>query len=282
MTALTPLDDLHDAAPGEPLPLPPELARIYGRLAFGSHPGRPYVVGNFVTTLDGVVSLSVPGMSGGGEISGDNPHDRLVMGLLRAAADAVIVGAGTLRAVPRHLWTAEHAFPPLADAYARLRSTLGKIEPPLNVIVTGSGEVDLGLRVFASGRVPVLIVTTAEGERRLTTRSIPGSTRVAVAGETGSIGPRAILDAVGRVRPGELILTEGGPRLIGDFFASRLLDDLFLTLAPQVAGRDEPPERPGLVEGQTFAPKHPLWGKLVGLKRGESHLFLRYSFDTQE
>ena len=85
-----------------------------------------------------------------------------------------------------------------------------------------------------------------------------------------------------RVRQCEVILVEGGPQLMGDFFAGRLLDELFLTLAPQIAGRDGQVERPGLVMGQRFAPEHPLWGTLVSVKRSESHLFLRYAFTTKE
>ena len=89
------------------MPLPIELATLYGSLRFPQPATRPYVIGNFVTTLDGVVSLNAPGQAGGGEISGFNHHDHMVMGILRAVADAVIVGAGTLRASPRHLWIAE-------------------------------------------------------------------------------------------------------------------------------------------------------------------------------
>ena len=62
------------------------------------------------------MSLNVPGQSGGGPISGFNQQDRMVMGLLRAVADAVIVGAGTLRSAPQHLWTAEYIYPPLAES----------------------------------------------------------------------------------------------------------------------------------------------------------------------
>jgi len=79
-----------------------------------------------------------------------------------------------------------------------------------------------------------------------------------------------------------VILVEGGPQLMGDFFAGELLDELFLTLAPQIAGRDAEIERPGLVAGKRFAPEHPLWGTLVSIKRGGSHLFLRYAFTTKE
>ena len=66
-----------------------------------------------------------------------------------------------------------------------------------------------------------------------------------------------------------------------DFFAERRIDEQFLTLAPQVAGRDGLPARPGLVAGKLFAPDHPLWGTLIGVKRGGSHLFLRYAFSTR-
>ena len=64
------------------------------------------MVANFVSTMDGVVSLGVPGHTGGAEISGANREDRMVMGLLRAVSDVVMVGASTFRAVPRHIWTA--------------------------------------------------------------------------------------------------------------------------------------------------------------------------------
>src|SRR5205807_1896495 len=104
MTDLTPLETLFDQSQGTELPLPPELAALYGRFAMSSEEGRAHVIGNFVTTLDGVVALGEGSKSGGAEISGSNKHDRVVMGLLRSVADAVVVGAGTLRSVPDQLW----------------------------------------------------------------------------------------------------------------------------------------------------------------------------------
>jgi riboflavin biosynthesis pyrimidine reductase len=279
VSALDPLETLYDMPQRADLPLPPALASLYGRLTFPAHPGRPTVIGNFVTTLDGVVSLNLPGQSGGGPISGFNMHDRMVMGVLRAAADAVIVGAGTLRAVSQHLWTAEYIYPPLADAYGQLRAALGKSEPPLNVIVTASGAIDLNLRVFQSGEVPVLVVTTSEGAQRIHEHALPRSVQVEAIQQAGSISARAVLEAVSAVRQSDLVLVEGGPQLMGDFFAERCLNELFLTLAPQLAGRDGSSERPGLVAGKQFAPEHPIWGTLVGVKRGGSHLFLRYAVD---
>jgi riboflavin biosynthesis pyrimidine reductase len=279
MSALDPLETLYDLHQGADLPLPPALASLYSRLVFPVQSGRPWVIGNFVTTLDGVVSLNVPGQSGGGPISGFSQQDRMVMGLLRAVADVVIVGAGTLRESLQHVWTAAYIYPPLTDAYQQLRAALGKSEPPLNVIVTAGGTIDLSLRVFQSGEVPVLVVTTVEGAQRIREHALPQLVQVEAVQQAGAISARLVLEAVSAVRQTDVILVEGGPRLMGDFFAEGCLDELFLTLAPQVAGRDSSSERPGLVMGKRFAPEHPIWGRLVGVKRGGNHLFLRYAFE---
>jgi riboflavin biosynthesis pyrimidine reductase len=275
------LETLYESDVRSSLPLPPELMALYGRLSFTSHPGRPYVISNFVSTLDGVVSLDAPGKTVGDVISGSNQQDSMVMGLLRAAADIVMVGAGTLRASPHHIWTPQHIFPPYADAYKILRDRMGKPPSPLNVIVTARGNVDLSLPVFQSKKVSVLIVTTMIGARRINKKNIPESTQVIEGSDTTSLTAREILKAIGTISPScETILIEGGPHLMGDFFAERCLDELFLTLAPQVAGRESSIERLGVVAEKIFAPEHPVWGTLVSVKRGGSHLFLRYAFES--
>ena len=279
---LLPLETLLDVVRGDNFPLPPELTTLYGSLRFPVHEDRPYVIGNFVTTLDGVASLSDPGFAGGSPISGSNPHDRMVMGLLRSVADAVIVGAGTLRSSPNHLWTAEHIYPSLSGLYRQMRTASGKKTSPLNVIVTARGEIDLGLPVFRSGAVKVLVITNPEGARRIRECDLPSSVVIGEVKEGGAISARAILSEVGRLSPGDIFLVEGGPRLMGDFFAEKCLDELFLTLAPQVAGRDGSVERPGFVAGKRFGPERPLWGTLGGVKRAGSHLFLRYSFAAED
>ncbi|HEX5504733.1 MAG TPA: dihydrofolate reductase family protein, partial [Thermomicrobiales bacterium] len=237
---LPPLETLYEAATGVDLPLPAALAALYGpfrRPARPARPGRPYVLGNFVATLDGVVSLGIPGQAGGGEISGFDPHDRAVMGLLRALVDAVVVGAGTVRAAPGHRWTADYIAPPFAGAYHDLRAALGKAEPPLTVVVTARGDLDLAQPVFRAGAAPVLIATTAAGARHIRAQGLPPHAHLAALAGPGPLAPRAVLAAIDRVRHCDLVLTEGGPRLLGAFIAERRLDELFLTLAPQVAGR---------------------------------------------
>src|SRR3972149_11751614 len=98
MDPLAPLESFYDMGRGKVFPPPPELTALYGSLRFPAHEGRPYVIGNFVTTLDGVASLSAPGMAGGGPISGSNPHDRMGLGLLRAGGGAGVVAARAPRA----------------------------------------------------------------------------------------------------------------------------------------------------------------------------------------
>jgi hypothetical protein len=170
---VVPLKTLFETKRGKELPLPPKLARLYGSLRLPLQRAHPYVISNFVTTLDGVVSLNAKGHASGGDISGFSAQDRMVMGLLRAIADVVVIGAGTLGADRRHLWTAEAICPELANDYRRLNKALGKSETPLNVIVSGRGQIDLRLPVFASGKVQTLIVTTPAGAKHFcATRSL--------------------------------------------------------------------------------------------------------------
>lgn len=277
--ALAPLETLYETKAGRLLPLPPRLARLYGRLRMPAPRARPHVITNFAATLDGVVSLNVKGHKSGGDISGFSAQDRMVMGLLRAVADAVVIGSGTLEVDRRHLWTAEDIFPRFAREYRALRAALGKRGPPLNAVVSGSGRLDLRLPIFASGRVPALVVTTRAGAERLRRQNPPASLDIrAVRSSGGTIRARSVIDAVRRNSGGKLILVEGGPRLLADFYAERLLDEQFLTLSPQVAGRGPGVERISLVMGRSFAPLRPVWGTLADLRRGGGHLFLRYSF----
>lgn len=278
-TALAPLKTLVETRRGRRVALPPKLERLYGSLRIPSQRARPHVFSNFVTTLDGVVSLNEKGHASGGDISGFSVQDRMVMGLLRAIADVVVIGAGTLGADSRHLWTAAAIFPGLAQEYRQLSQALGNSGTPLNVIVSGSGTMDLGLPVFASGKVQTLILTTAPGAKRLLRQGVSDSVAVRAIGRSGrTISARAILDEVCRVYPARRILVEGGPRLLGDFYAERLIDEQFLTLAPQIAGRAAGDRRLSLVMGKAFAPGDGRWGRLSDVRRGGSHLYLRYAF----
>jgi riboflavin biosynthesis pyrimidine reductase len=276
---LSPLQTLFAAKQARALKITPHLARLYGKFHMPIPRSRQHVFANFVSTLDGVVSLQVPRHSGGSDISGFSAQDRMVMGLLRAIADVVVVGAGTLAADPNHLWTPDGICPELAVDYRALRAHLGKPATPLNAVVSGSGRLDLRLPVFSSGRVKALVITTTVGAKQLRQQKLPPSLKIqAIPRCRGAITARSILKAISDQNAGKLILIEGGPRLLGNFYAERLLDEQYLTVAPQVVGRDDGDGRLGFVMGTAFPPGRGRWGTLSEVRRGASQLFLRYNF----
>jgi len=275
-----PLETLYETNWGTPVPLPKDLSELYGDLSF---PRRvlPHIISNFVTTLDGVASLDSQELAPDDAISGASPEDRMVMGLLRSSCDAVVIGAGSLRSAPGYLGSAGAIFPPLEGPYAVLRSSLGKTQPPLNVIVSARGLLDPKMRLLHSGEVPVLIVTTSAGRRNIESIGPSPAVKIFVRESSGAFSADTIIEAItSNCSAPDLILVEGGPRLMGRFFADGCLDELFLTLASQIAGRDGHVNRPGLVEGELFSPERPLWGRLLSVKRGGSTLFLRYAFGS--
>ena len=252
------------------------LARYDGELRVPLRRDRPAVIANFVSTLDGVVAFDTEGASGGGEISGFFEPDRFVMGLLRAMADVVLVGAGTVRAAPTHEWTARHVQRASADTFALWRRRLGiTTAQPTTVVVTASGSLDLSHPGLSAPDVPVVIVTTDAGARRLRPVGPGSNVRIEVAGRGRSVDARRVLE-IASADGARLILCEGGPHLIGDLVERDLLDELFVTLAPQLAGRDPDVGRLALVEGVAFEPATAPWSRLVSVRRSGDHLFLRH------
>jgi riboflavin biosynthesis pyrimidine reductase len=76
-----------------------------------------------------------------------------------------------------------------------------------------------------------------------------------------------------------LALCEGGPHLFGDILRAHLVDELFLTMAPQVIGRDATDHRLSLVEGASFGGGLGRWATLSSIRRAGDDLFLRYRFE---
>ena len=261
-------------------PLPPELAkRFEGELSIDLQPDRPTIVGNFVSSLDGIVALgqSEP-HAGGGEISGFSDADRYMMALLRCLADVVVVGAGTLRVGRRHVWNAAHLQPALAGAFAAWRSELGLTPQPTTIVVTARGNLDATHSGLNAPDVPVIVVTTQAGAARLAALPFSPNVRIEAVGEGSRVPAGALLEVIRRTGA-RLALCEGGPHLFGETLRARLVDELFLTLAPQVIGRDATDHRLGFVEGTSFGGGHGRWATLSSIRRAGDDLFLRYRFE---
>jgi riboflavin biosynthesis pyrimidine reductase len=250
--------------------LPPELARTYGG-DFGLADDCVYA--NFVATLDGVVAIpSLPGSNA--VIAGDNDADRFLMGLVRAFADAVLIGAGVLRASPRGTWRAESIYPPAEASYAELRRTLGLPGAPEIAILTGSGSIDPGHPVL-TGRAVVL--TSDAGIERLA-RDLPEPTAVISLGAERRFTGETILEAL-RARGHRRVLCEAGPHTFGALVESGEVDELFLTTSPFLAGDAGTGSRLHLVEAADLVPL--VACRPLSVRRHGAHLFTRYAVGAQ-
>jgi len=182
---------------------------------------RPWVRCNMISTFDGAIAVNGrSGLLGG-------PSDRRVFTILRAWADVIVVGAGTVRA--------ERYGPVrLDDDLRERRRGRGQLPVPPIAIVTRSGNLDWSSPLFTESEVRPLVVTSADSDAETRARGetvadfvLAGSERVDV-----STALRALQELGHRS-----VLLEGGPGLNSDFVAAGLLDELCLTVSPRlVAG----------------------------------------------
>lgn len=253
--------------------LPEELKDIYrGDWLVPESSGRPYSYSNFVLSHDGRVSFSTPGHEGGGDVSDFNPHDQWVMALARARADAVVVGANTLRTEFEHQWTAEFIFPSDGEAFAALRASENRKPTPLQVIVTGSGKLNPEATIFRDPRFRVLIATTDSGLENAKAYDLPNLEIVTFGQE---VDLTLLYQALSRDYGCKTVLCEGGPRLYASLIGANLLDEEFLTLSPVIVGSSDIDKRPGLIEGLALAPGNDKRANLASVRRAGNHLFLR-------
>jgi riboflavin biosynthesis pyrimidine reductase len=262
---MDPFQVLYEAGDLPAYKLPADLHHLYGRLGFADR----VVYSNFVSSVDGVVTLgSKP--SAGSIISGKYEADRFLMGLLRACADAVLIGAGTLRATPGHLWMPAHVYPQLATEFLALRSALGRTTEPRLVVVTASGDLDASHPAIVKG---ALVVTTADGAKAIGQR-LPETNEVVILGTGKSVDLVKTIAELRR-RGLNVVLTEGGPHVVGQLIEAGLLDEAFVTVSPVIAGRNGE-KRLGMVEGVELLPDRGVWSRLAGVRRHGDYLFLRY------
>jgi riboflavin biosynthesis pyrimidine reductase len=270
VTELDPLALLFERDEAGGVGLSAELRRLYGGdLVLPEE----CLYANFVATIDGVVAIPAIERSNA-LISGGDPADRFVMGLLRSAADVVLVGVGTVDASPKGRWRPETVFPPAAEAFRALRERLGLDGEAAQVaVVTGRGSLNPDHPVLRDG---ALVITTHLGADRLSGRLPDGAETAVVPGED-VVDVRAAVSLL-RDRGHRRILSEAGPRLFASLVAADLVDQLFLTLSPLLAGRALDDERLGIVEGVALLPEQERRGSLRSARLHGEQLFLRYAF----
>jgi riboflavin biosynthesis pyrimidine reductase len=236
---------------GSPAEVDPDAA--YQRADRPAPDGRPWVLANFVASADG--ATTVEGRSGplGSEA------DKAVFRILRGLADVILVGAGTVRA--------EGYGPARPTAPTReAREARGQRPVPPIAVVSGSLDLDLASSFFTEAVSRPVVVTHGASDPAARER-LAELAEVVVAGDERVDLPAAL--AALRTH-GPVLLTEGGPLLLGQLAADDLLDELCLTLSPLLAGGDGP----RVTAGPPIDPPLPL--ELALLLEHHGELFLRY------
>ena len=275
---------------GEESPIEHPAYAAYGKLGFPAPPReRPWICSNFVQSLDGIVSFK--GKHAAGSDISQSEEDRWLMDLLRAHADAVLLGVNTLIDETQLGNRARGPVFRIMDEQVRLlRRELGR-KREINVIVTGSASLDLSAyRVFDGEFVDAVIVTTRSGAERLAKRPSHPHVRIIVAGEDKFVDLGAAVAAL-RVQLGiEYLLCEGGPTLYGYMSRAGLMDEKFLTISPVEVGQLVPREQePSLADQHSPSPYRPTtfnapgfvkesapWWKWVSCRKVGEHQFCRY------
>lgn len=235
-----------------------------------------YRYSNFVMSHDGKTSFSIHGHEGGGDISGFNKHDQWFMGLSRARADAVMVGANTLRSEPMHKWTSEFIFPSDSSAFQRLRESEGRSKFPLQIMVTRSGNINPEAAIFTDDSLRVVIATTKKSAARIDALNLSNAETLAVGED--DVDLKALNSILFEDFGVKTILCEGGPKFYGSMIVERQIDEEFLTLSPVLAGGSEKNYRPGLIDGVALEPANSFGGTLKSVRRAGNMLFLRTRF----
>nr|WP_079036764.1 MULTISPECIES: pyrimidine reductase family protein [Streptomyces] len=211
---------------------------------------------NMVSALDGAAQHDGRSQP----ISSDT--DMRVFGTLRGLADVVVVGAETVR---------KEGYRPARarEAFAARRAAAGQTPAPAVAVVSASLDLDFSLPLFTAPLTPTLLVTGAAAPAERIDAAAKAGAVVVVAGEGAAVEPERVAPALAE-RGLTRLLTEGGPRLLGQFVAAGALDELCLTVSPMLTAGDA--QRiavgPALAVPEKFA--------LASVLEEDGFLFTRY------
>jgi riboflavin-specific deaminase-like protein len=211
-------------------------------------PDRPYTIVSCAVSLDGYLDDTSPR-----RLILSGPQDLDEVDELRARADAILVGAGTIRADNPRLLVR-------APARVAAREAAGRPPHPLRVTVTGRGDLDPAARFFVGPGVPLVYGTAAAAPRA---RASLGE-RALVIDAGPELSLAAVLHDLYSERGVLTLLAEGGALILRDLLAGNLVDELRLAIAPFFVG-DAAAPRFALPARYPHGPGHPL--TLAGVRR---------------
>ncbi|MBW1600694.1 dihydrofolate reductase family protein [Streptomyces sp. JJ66] len=234
-----------------------ELADAYAYPSgTGARTGRSWLRANMVASLDGAAH------HGGRSQPLSSDTDMRIFGVLRALADAVVVGAETVR---------QEGYRPARarEAFAARRAAAGQAPAPAIAVLSAGLELDFTAPLFTAPHTPTLVLTGAGAPTDRVAAARATGARVVFAGEGIGADPArvpALLAEHGHHR----LLTEGGPRVLGEFAATGVLDELCLAISPRVTAG----EAPRIMNGPALAA--PADFVLESLLEEAGFLFTRY------
>lgn len=255
----------------------------YGKLGFPAPPaGRPWIFANFVQTVDGIVSLL--GADPSGSDIAQSPEDRWLMDLLRAHADGILLGVGTLLEETR-LGRPR----PRGPVFRIMDSTLGELRkrlrsgPERNIFVTATGRLHLADHNVFDEDAPVeaFVITSPHGflgmmEQTSTTHP---HVKLLVAGTGPDVDLLAAVQLLRERHGVEYLLCEGGPSFYGAVLRHGLIDEKFLTVAPFEVGQQVPGEgtalRPTIAFHEGFRKQDAVRWEWLSCRRVGNHQFHR-------
>jgi riboflavin biosynthesis pyrimidine reductase len=263
----------------------------YGKLGFPApHAERPWTYANFVQSIDGVASFK--GRHASGSDISQSAEDRWLMDLLRAHADAILMGVNTLveetLSSPQLNGGRGPVYRIEDESLRDLRAKLGRGREKV-IFVSASGSLDpRAYRVFDGDLMDAAILTTAAGAARLQARA--AGVAVIVAGEDKTIDLSFAVHLLRTKMSIGNLLCEGGPTLYGSMARAKLIDEKFVTVSPVEVGLLVPPEQepsPGAHATQPnvrpttfmyagFTRENAPWWRWMSCRRVGDHQFNRY------
>ncbi len=252
------------------LPGPVPFSAVYADLRWPAarSADRPYVAMNMVTTIDGKV---VVGGAGTTKLIGSD-IDHALMARINLQADAILGGAGTVRADGLR-------YPQITPATQQERQERGLCPRPLWIVVSRRGEMSLDAPFFRTDRTNLAAIVSRAASRSQVA-ALDERVQVIRLGAAGSVALDAheVLATLRHDWGVQRLVCLGGPRTNAWLIAAGLVDELFLTVAPKIqggAGGTTAVERGG------FSPLALVRLELLSAYRAGSELFLRYRFPDQ-
>ncbi|RKN38339.1 pyrimidine reductase family protein [Streptomyces hoynatensis] len=219
-------------------------------------PGAGWLRANMVSSADGAAH------HGGRSRPLSSAADKRVFGVLRQLADVVIVGAETVR---------EERYRPARarSEFAERRAAAGQAPVPAIAVLSASLHLDFSLPLFAEPLVPTLLLTGARAPHAGLALAREAGVEVITAGEGSGAEPARVKAELAR-RGYPRMLTEGGPRLLGQLVTAGVVDELCLSWAPRYTAGTAP----RIVSGPELDAPREL--ELTDVLEDSGFLFTRY------